>query len=321
MDQRILWRHSIEAPALPSVETAPHYTPDRVLLGLALRLLAVAGLATMSALIKLAENRGANLAETMFFRQAFAAMLILGIVVTGPGLSSLRTQRFGAHVRRTAVGLVGMITTFGAVLLLPLADATTLQFTVPIFGTLLGALILGEQVGIHRWAAVVVGFIGVLIVTQPGTGALPLGGAAVGLVAAMFVALVAILLRQIGRTESALTTVFWFSALSIPPLGIAYALNLQQHDALTWAILVGVGLIGGLAQLALTAAVRHAPVSTVIPMDYSSLFWGTLYGWLLFGTLPGWGTVLGAPIIVASGLYIVWREQVWRRPVTEAVSP
>ncbi len=291
------------------------------MLGLALRLIAVAGLATMSALIKLAENRGANLVETMFFRQAWAAVLIFGIVLTGPGVSSLRTLRFGAHVRRTAVGLVGMVATFGAVLLLPLADATTLQFTVPIFGTLLGALVLGEQVGIHRWAAVIVGFIGVLIVTQPGTGALPLGGAVVGLVAAMFVALVAILLRQIGRTESALTTVFWFSALSIPPLGLAYVLNFQQHDALTWAILVGVGLIGGLAQLALTAAVRHAPVSTVIPMDYSSLFWGTLYGWLLFGTLPGWGTVIGAPVIVASGLYIVWREQVRRRTVTtEAVS-
>lgn len=284
--------------------------PDRILLGIALRLLAVAGLATMAALIKLSEGRGVTLAETMFYRQGVAAVLMLGFVLAGPGLRSLRTARFAAHVGRTAVGLVGMLATFGAVLLLPLADATTLQFTVPLFGTLLGAVLLREAVGVQRWAAVAVGFVGVLVVTQPGTGALPPAGAAVGLVAAVFVALVAILLRQIGRTESALTTVFWFSALSVPPLGLAYAFFFQRHDAGTWAIMLSVGLVGGLAQLALTAAVRHAPVSAVIPMDYSSLFWGTLYGWALFGTLPGWGTALGAPIIVASGLYIVWRERV-----------
>lgn len=303
-----------QQPSTPPSERAP--AGDRVLLGLGLRLLAVAGLATMSALIKLTEVRGANIVESMFYRQGASAVMILGFVAAGPGLRSLRTQRFGAHVGRTVVGLLGMIATFGAVLLLPLADATTLQFTVPIFGTLLGALVLGEAVGVHRWAAVIVGFLGVLVVTQPWSGAMPLGGAAVGLIAALFVAVIAILLRQLGRTESALTTVFWFSALSMPPLGIAYALNFQQHDAVTWALLVATGLIGGLAQLALTAAVRHAPVSTVIPMDYSALFWGTLYGWLLFDTLPGWGTVLGAPIIVASGLYIVWREQVRRRTVT-----
>lgn len=290
--------------------------PDRILLGIGLRLVAVAGLATMSALIKLAEGRGANLAETMFYRQGAAAVMIFGIVAAGPGISSLRTARFGAHAGRTAVGLLGMVATFGAVLLLPLADATTLQFTVPLFGTLLGALLLREAVGLQRWGAVIVGFIGVLIVTQPWSSALPPFGAAVGLVAALFVALIAILLRQLGRTETALTTVFWFSALSMPPLGIAYAFFYQPHDAVTWAILVATGLIGGLAQLALTAAVRYAPVSTVIPMDYSSLFWGTLYGWLLFDTLPGWGTTLGAPIIVASGLYIVWREHLRRRALT-----
>ncbi|HVI97814.1 MAG TPA: DMT family transporter [Sphingomonas sp.] len=295
----------------------PSPAPDRVFAGLALRLASVACLASMQALVKLAEVRGANLPETMFFRQLCAIPLVVAWIAAGPGLASVRTQRIGAHVGRTIVGLMGMVCTFGAVLLLPLAEATTLQFTVPIFATILGALVLKEPTGRHRWGAVLAGFAGVLIVTQPGSGAFPLVGAAVGLMAAFMVAVIAILLRQIGRTEPAATTVFWFSALSVPPLGLVYLFNLQPHDAVTWAILIGVGLVGGLGQLAITASVRFAPVSAVVPMDYSSLIWGTAYGWLLFGSLPTAGTWIGAPIIVASGLYIVYRERVLQRRETD----
>jgi drug/metabolite transporter (DMT)-like permease len=294
--------------------------PEHVLKGIALRLFAIACLSTMSALIKLAEARGATLFETMFHRQLWAVPLVAGWIAAGPGLGSVRTRRFGAHVVRTAVGLTGMVFTFGAVLLLPLAEATTLQFTVPIFATVLGALVLKEPTGWHRWGAVALGFAGVLVVSQPGSGHFPLYGAIVGLLAALFVAIVAILLRQIGKTESAGTTVFWFSVLSLPPLGIAYAFQLQAHDPITWAILIGIGLVGGVGQLALTGSLRFAPVSAVVPMDYSGLVWATLYGWLLFGALPTAYTWAGAPIIIASGLYIVWRERVRRVTPTESAT-
>jgi drug/metabolite transporter (DMT)-like permease len=214
------------------------------------------------------------------------------------------------------VGITGMFFTFGSVLLLPLAEATAFQFTVPIFATLLGALVLKEPTGWHRWCAVLIGFLGVLIVAQPGGGHVSLQGAVVGLLAALFVAIVAILLRQIGRTESAGTTVFWFSLLSVPPLGLLYLFQLRAHDPLTWAILAGIGLIGGFGQLALTGAVRYATVSTVVPMDYSGIVWATLYGWLLFGVLPTAYTWVGAPVIIASGLYIVYREQRLRHAVS-----
>lgn len=293
---------------------------DRIFAGLGLRLLAVFCLATMSALIKLAETRGATLVETMFHRQFWAVPLVVTWIALGPGLGSVRTQRFGAHVIRTAIGMTGMVFTFGSVLLLPLAEATTLQFTVPIFATILGAIVLKEKTGRHRWGAVIIGFLGVLVVTQPGSGHFPLFGAIVGLLAALFVAIVAITLRQIGKTESAGTTVFWFSVLSLPPLGAVYAFQLQAHDWATWANLVAIGLVGGVAQLALTASVRFAPVSTVIPMDYSSLIWGTFYGWLIFGSWPTAWTWIGAPVIIASGLYIVWRERVLHVRNTEAVT-
>jgi drug/metabolite transporter (DMT)-like permease len=285
-------------------------TRDLILLALSLRLLSVAFLASMSAAIKLAEAHGAHLPEILFFRQAGATILVTAIIARGPGLRSVATKRLPAHIARAVAGLLAMTLLFTAILLLPLAEATTMQFTVPIFATILGALILGEPTGWHRWAAVLAGFAGVLIVTQPGSGHIPLIGAAAGLTSAMMTALVSILLRQIGRTESSTTTVFWFSLLSLVPLAPFYAFDLRAHPPIVWAILAAVGLFGGAGQLALTSALRLGPVSVVVPMDYSSIIWATLYGWLLFGALPGPMTWIGAPIIIASGLYIVWREHV-----------
>ena len=139
----------------------------------------------MSALIKLAETRGANLVETMFHRQLWAVPIVAAWIMGGPASDRSGRTRFGAHLIRAAIGLTGMVFTFGAVLLLPLAEATTLQFTVPIFATILGALVLRETTGWHRWGAVLVGFAGVLIVAQPGSGHFPLSGAVVGLIAAL----------------------------------------------------------------------------------------------------------------------------------------
>lgn len=296
-------------------QTAAH--PHRPLYALGLRLTAVFFLASMSALIKLASTRGVHLAEAIFFRQFFALPVVILWVMAGPGLGSLRTARIGAHVVRTVVGLLGMIATFGSIILLPLAEQTTLGFTVPIFATILSVAFLGEKAGIHRWGAVLVGFIGVLVVVQPGSNHFPLIGAIVGLTAAFMIAVVSILLRQIGRTETAPTTVFWFSLLSIIPAGIVYAFFAQPHDLTEWLLLIGIGVAGGLGQMALTGALRWGPVSLVVPMDYSSLIWATLYGWLLFSALPTAATWIGAPIIVASGLYIVWREHRLSRQNTD----
>ena len=281
---------------------------DRILPAVAYRLASVVAFATMGGLIKLAELRGARLAELLFFRQAGAIPVVLAWVAIGPGLATLRTQRIGAHAVRCAVGLSSMTFMFTTIMLVPLAEATTLQFTVPIFATILGALVLREVTGIHRWSAVVIGFVGVLIVAQPGSGHIPLLGAATGLAAAFLSASVSILIRRMGSSEPPATIVFYFSVLSMIPLVPAFLWTIGAHDATTWAMLVGVGLVGAVGQLTMTTALSLAPVSVVVPMDYSGLIWATLYGWLLFGVLPGAMTWVGAPLIVASGLYIVWRE-------------
>ena len=296
-------------------------TDDRLLPAIGLRLASVALFACMNAGIKLAEARGAAIGELLFFRQAGAAVLVTGVIAAGPGLATIRTARIGAHVTRAAVGVTSMTLTFAALLALPLAEATTIGFTTPIFATVLGALVLGEPTGWRRWSAVALGFVGVLIVVRPGGHAIPAAGAAYGIAAALLTSVVFILLRQIGRTEKAQTTVWWFSVLSLVPLGIGYAFVAQAHAPATWALVVGVGLFGGAAQLAMTASLRRAAVSLVVPFDYSALLWATAFGWWLFGALPGETTWIGAPVIVASGLTIVWREHVRRREETRAALP
>lgn len=281
-----------------------------------LRLTSVALFATMNVVIKLAEVQGAALGEILFWRQFGAALLVGAIVGAGPGFASLKTQRFGAHVLRCVIGLTAMSLTFWTLLLLPLAEATTIGFSMPIFATVLSALVLHEATGWRRWAAVLAGFIGVLIVTRPSDGHIPSLGILTGLGAAFCTACISILLRTIGKTESGLTTVFWFSTLSLVPLSVVYASSVKAHPPLVWALLLAVGLLGGVAQIAMTRSLQLGAVSLVVPMDYTALLWATLFGWLVFGMLPVPSTWLGAPIIIASGLYIVWREHVRRQKAT-----
>lgn len=296
---------------------------DRILPAIALRLASVALFGVMNLCIKLAQAHGARLAEILFWRQAGATLLVTGVVLAGPGIGALATRRIGAHVSRMALGLTAMSLTFYTLTLLPLAEATTIGFSMPIFATILGALILKEPTGWRRWAAVATGFAGVVIVTQPGSagGHMSPLGAATGIGGAIATALVSILLRTIGRTERPLTTVFWFSALSLGPLAIFYAMAAQAHPATTWALMLTIGLLGGMAQLTMTGSLALGPVSAVVPMDYTALLWATLLGWLAFGLLPAPATWVGAPVIIASGLYIVWREHVRRRiETTQAVT-
>lgn len=295
----------------PTSETRPLYA-------LILRLLAMMALSVNFACVKWASDRGVHVVETLFFRQLFSLPVAVVALLLGPGLMSLHTRHIGMHASRTLVGMTGMLLNFGAVILLPLAEATTINFSVPIFATILSALFLGERPGIHRWLAVLVGFLGVLVIIAPGssdTAAMSAFGLGVAVTGAVVTSIVSLLLRQIGRTEAPTTTVFYFAALSLPPLGLAMLVFGQPHDGETWLILILMGVAGGLAQLLMTSALRWGPVSLVLPMDYSSLMWSTLLGWLLWNAWPGPSTWVGAVIIAASSLYIAWRERVRHRSI------
>ena len=281
---------------------------QRPLAGIALRLLTALLLAIIFALVKLVSTRGVNVVESLFYRQCGSALCATGLVAVGPGFASLRTQRVWAHVGRMALGVSAMGLNFLAFILLPLAEATTIGFSVPIFSVVLAAFVLGEPTGTWRWSAVAAGFAGVLLIVQPGRGDVPLLGASVALVAALLTGSVTIVIRRLGKTERAATTVFWFAVSSLVPLGLAMLVFAGPHDRETWLMLAGMALAGGLAQLTLTGALRLAPVALVMPMDYTSLLWALLLGSWIFGEVPTPWIWIGAPIIIASGLVIVWRE-------------
>jgi drug/metabolite transporter (DMT)-like permease len=291
-----------------TMEDTDRPAAQRPLAGVLLRLLTALLLAVMFAGVKLAGNRGVHVVESLFYRQIGSVVCATGLVLAGPGLTSLRTRRVGAHIGRMALGLTSMALNFLAILLLPLAEATAIGFTVPIFATILAALVLGEPTGRWRWGAVFAGFVGVLLIVDPGGGGVPLTGAAVALVGAGLTAAVTIVIRRLGATERASTTVFWFAASSLVPLGLLMLHFGRAHDGTTFALLAGMALAGGLAQLTLTASLRLAPVALVMPMDYTSLLWATLLGVWLFAELPSASVWFGAPVIIASGLVIVWRE-------------
>ena len=290
--------------------------PDRPLAAIGIRVVATLLLTTMFAIAKVAQSYGVNVIEIVFYRQAIAILPVLALVIPSAGLASLKTRRPWLHASRTAVGTTGMILNFITISLLPLAETQALWFTTPLFATILSAIILRETVGIHRWSAVALGFIGVLIVVQPQTGHLPVVGATTGLTSALLTAFVTILLRQLGRTEPALTTVFWFFTMSAIPLAVVMPWFAQSHPLVVWMLLAAMGIVGGLGQVALTLSLQYAPVSTVAPVDYASLIWSTLFGVWLFAEMPTAWTWIGAPIIVASGLYIVWRERKRMRTTT-----
>lgn len=284
----------------------------RPLLALGVRLAAAFALATMGMLVKLAGERGAHLIELIFWRQALTTLLLgLGLALAGR-LALLRTRRLPAHARRAATGLLGMLFTYGAVLLLPLAEATTLGFTAPIFAVMIAMVLFRERIGPYRWGAVAMGFAGVIVVMQPFAtlheGVTP-AGVAVGLVAPFMVALISFQIQDLNTTENPWSIVFWFTALSTPVAALALPFVIAAHDPLTWALILGMGLIGAAAQMLLTTSLRFGSAAVILLMDYTALLWASYYGYAIFDRAAPTSLWLGAPLIIAAGLLIAWRER------------
>jgi drug/metabolite transporter (DMT)-like permease len=282
---------------------------ERRFAGMILRLAAGLALAIMFAGVKWAGQHGVGVIENLFYRQLGTALCATLWVAAGPGFKSLRTKRVTAHVTRMSLGVLAMGLNFLSFMLLPMAEATAIGFSVPIFSTLLAALVLGEKTGPWRWGAILLGFVGVLVIVQPGSNHIALAGGLVAVVAALATAIVTIAIRRLGATEATATTVFWFGLSSLVPLGIAMLFVGHAHEPRIFLVLAGMALAGGAAQLLLTGALRLAPVALVVPMDYANLLWATIFGWWLFAQAPSHWTLIGAPIVIAAGLVILWREQ------------
>lgn len=283
--------------------------PERRGAAIVYRLGAATGFATMAALIKLAVDADVGTVEIMFWRFGFGLVPLFIYIGLRSHPRILATKRFSSHLVRAAIGLSAMYLSFRSLALLPLAEATSISFAAPLFAIALSALLLGERVGPRRWSAVAAGFIGVLVVADPRGQSLPIAGVAYAVGGAIGVAAVTIAIRRIGRTEAPETTVFWFSALSLPVLGMLLPASVLDHTGRQWLLLLGIGLAGGIAQLLMTRSLGLARVSIIAPFDYSQLVWAVLFGWMIWGAVPTPQTWAGAAIIAGCGLYSVHRER------------
>ncbi len=188
-------------------------------------------------------------------------------------------------------------------------DTNSIMFVGPLIVTALSVPLLGERVGPRQWAAVVVGFVGAMIIIRPGTGAFQ-SVAVLPLMAAFAFAFYQISTRVLSRSDDPLTTLV--SSACLPWYW-------QSPDLTGWFLLVMAGVFGALGQLSLIKAIASVPLPTIVPLNYLSLVWVTISGYALFGDLPEMTTIAGAAIIVGSGSYVLHREQVQAaKPATDS---
>jgi drug/metabolite transporter (DMT)-like permease len=289
-----------------------------VLKGILLKIASALLFAVMSALVRWA-SESVPVGQLVFFRSAFAIVPVVAIYAWRNQLPAVvRTTRPFGHVSRGILGVAGMFLSFAALARLPLAEVTTIGFAAPLITVALAALVLKERVRIYRWSAVGVGFVGVLVMLSPHLDLATAGaahtpeatiGALFALLAAFSSAGATIQTRRLTGSETNSAIVFYFSLISAVgglltwPFGWA---------APTWPVFVGlltIGLLGGVAQILMTESFRLAPASVVAPFDYTAILWTVILGYALFGEVPLPIVFAGAAIVIAAGLFVIFRER------------
>jgi len=281
-------------------------TSDRIGLGIASMIVGIAGMSIMDACAKWLGS-GYPLAELVFFRNFFALAPILWIVWRAGGRRTLRPVWHLGHVLRAAGGLTAIFCFFAGLRLLPLADAVSIAFAAPLMVTALSVPILGEHVGPRRWAAVIVGFLGVLVMTRPGAEAFRLEALLI-LAAALAYALVMLLTRRLARSDTTPAIMFYSTMISLVVSALLLPFGWRTPEGWDLAIFILMGSVGGGGMFFMIQAYRHAPAAVVAPFDYTALVWGTLIGWLVWRELPEPTVWLGVVVVISSGLYILHRE-------------
>jgi S-adenosylmethionine uptake transporter len=259
----------------------------------------------MNVLVRLAAQR-MHPFEVTFFRCLFGLLVMLPFIIqAGPSLFA--TAKIGFYTLRAAAGLVWMLSWFYGITYVPLATATAVNFTAPLFATMAAALILREEVGPQRWAAVVIGFAGVLVIMRPSRESIDPMLLVILLSAASW-AMNNITVKYLVRTESPNTVVALFSVYLVP-LSLAPALFVWQWpDLPTVGALAGLGVLGTLAHLSVARAYLAADASACAPFEFARLPYAALIGYLLFGEVSDVWTWVGAAIIAGAAVYVAHRE-------------
>ena len=259
----------------------------------------------MAMLIKLL-GQHLHVTQILFIRQLGMVVMVLPAIMRHfPG--SLRSNRPGLQILRMGFAMIAMLGGFSAVIHLPMADATAIFFAKSFFMTIFAVLFLGEIVGVYRWSAVATGFIGVMIMLQPGTADFSIYSIA-SLTGAAAAAAVMIILRILSHKDSADTIMTWSAlgiglVMSIP--GIYYW---QSPTGTEWGLLAALAVVSYFGQRCNIFAYKYGEASLLASLDYVRLLWATLFGFLVFGHFPGLPTWLGASIVIAAAVFTIYRE-------------
>ncbi|MCB1680420.1 MAG: DMT family transporter [Alphaproteobacteria bacterium] len=251
--------------------------------------------------------------EVTFFRNAFSLAALLLWLVFARKLYILETARPWAHLLRSFIGTVGIVLGAQALGMMPLAETTILLFTSPLFVVLLSYPVLGERVGIYRLSAVAVGFTGVIIMANPSEPAdqLPLMGILIGLGWGLSAGMVDTCLRWIGRTEGSTTTTFYFVLFGTIACGMHWPFAEVKEGGFSIAsawIIAGLGATGLLSLLAKSQSFRLGEAATISPISYTMIIWAMIFDYVFWDKVPKPNVYLGASIIIASNLFILYRE-------------
>lgn len=276
--------------------------------GIVAMLSAVALFSMMDTVMKLLSVRYPAI-QVAALRGMSSLPLVAAYVVWRGALASLLRVRWRLHLFRAALGILMLWLFVIGLRLLPLTEAYTLSFIAPLLITALSVLLLKERVDGARWAAVVAGLGGVLVVLRPaGTGLFGPGGLAV-LAAASCYAVTAITVRMLARSDSSESMVFWLTLMTAAGAGALAFPGWVAVDGGDWLLLAALAVTGFGGQICITEAFRHGEASAIAPFEYTALAWSAALDWLLWRTLPDGFTLLGAAIIVGSGVVVIERER------------
>jgi drug/metabolite transporter (DMT)-like permease len=246
--------------------------------------------------------------EMVFFRGLIALSLLIPYMILTQPRSVFKTKRIKTHLYRSVVGNLGVGFVFWAYSLLPMADATALLFAAPLFVTILSPIMLREKVDRYRWAAVIVGFAGIILIAKPSGDMLSSPASLIALAAALCIALVDMALRNLGRTDEALTTVFYFLLIGVlisGPYTLVYG-STPNLDILPW--IFGLGFFAAIQQVAKTTAYRFAEASLLAPYMFTSIVWATMMGWIIWHDFPELSVLMGTAVVIGCNLFSIWRE-------------
>lgn len=305
--------HARKDDALP-VPAASEAAPSP-LFGILLKLLSVTSFVVMVTLIKMIGSKLPT-GEIVFFRSLFAILpVFVFLALRGQLRGVWSTRRPLGHLMRGTVGVLAMGLNFYGVTQLPLPDAIAIGYAMPLLTVVFAALFLGETVRLYRWSAVAAGLTGVLVISWPrltlfstGLGSGEAFGVVALLLSAAFGATAAMLVRRLVVTEKTPTIVLYFSVNAAVLALLTLPFGWVVPDLLTLLIMLVAGICGGLAQILLTQSYRYADVSTIAPFEYASILLGLAIGYLLFEEIPTLTMLLGTTIVIAAGIFIIFRE-------------